>query len=77
MSIPWSEATKNEDIRHGGPWDRGTADSYYNRPKGPHYYVGPTAMSERVECQPGTPEYDAYIRGYEWHQTTGDRKSYD
>jgi len=68
---------KNEDIRHGGPWDRGCADAYYSRPKGAHYYVGATAMSERVECEPGSEAYKAYVRGYMWQQSTGDRKSYD
>ena len=26
--------------RHGGPYDRGSADSYYRRPPRPHYFVG-------------------------------------
>ena len=30
------------DRRHGGPYDRGSADSYYNRPRRPHYYKGDT-----------------------------------
>ncbi len=39
-----------DDIsRHGGPWDRGSADSYYQRGVNPHYYDGDTFMSDRVE----------------------------
>ena len=30
------------DQRHGGPFDRGAADSYYHRPFDPHYYEGAT-----------------------------------
>ena len=25
------------DTRHGGPYDRGSADSYYRRPRNPHF----------------------------------------
>jgi len=30
------------DHRHGGPFDRGAADSYYDRGHNPHYYVAGT-----------------------------------
>ena len=29
--------SKKYDERHGGPWDRGSADSYYGRGSNPHY----------------------------------------
>ena len=29
--------TERYDQRHGGPFDRGTADSYYRREFDPHY----------------------------------------
>ena len=35
--------------RHGSPQDRGSADAYYQRPYEPHYYVGDSMQSERVE----------------------------
>ena len=35
--------------RHGGPWDRGSADSYYQRGVNPHYYEGDTRQSKRIE----------------------------
>ena len=28
--------------RHGSPYDRGGADSYYNRSYNPHYFMGAT-----------------------------------
>ena len=34
--------------RHGGAYDRGSADSYYRRGRKPHYYVGDTYSSEIV-----------------------------
>ncbi len=33
---------KKYDKRHGGPYDRGTADAWYGRDKSPHYYTGAT-----------------------------------
>lgn len=34
--------------RHGGPYDRGSADSYYGRGMRPHYFVGNTYQSQEV-----------------------------
>ena len=54
------------DKRHGGPYDRGSADYYYGRPCRPHYYKQGTSSSERVEEDAMTPEeIEAYIAGYE------------
>ena len=39
----------NYDTRHGGPFDRGSADSYYHRGITPHYYVEGTSTSPRIE----------------------------
>jgi hypothetical protein len=36
------------DKRHGGPYDRGSADAYYQRSFKPHYYKGDTGSSELV-----------------------------
>jgi hypothetical protein len=38
----------NINKRHGGPYDRGSADAYYQRPFKPHYYKGDTGSSELV-----------------------------
>lgn len=62
------------DKRHGGPWDRGSADAYYRRPFDPHYFKGPTYSSEKVEKKDMTEEeIKAYSNGY--HGET-DRKDY-
>ena len=53
------------DTRHGGPYDRGTADAYYGREFNPHYYVGGTYTSLRVELAEMTvEEIVAYSAGY-------------
>jgi hypothetical protein len=58
--------------RHGGAFDRGSADAYYGRPYSPHYYAGDTGSSERVEFNEMTPEErGAYDFGY---TTETDRK---
>ena len=38
----------NYDTRHGGPFDRGSADSYYQRGIEPHYFVFGTATSDKI-----------------------------
>ena len=53
------------DERHGGPYDRGTADSYYGRGYNPHYFVGDSYNSPRVEMdQMTTREIVEYTFGY-------------
>lgn len=53
------------DRRHGGPYDRGSADRYYGRPCNPHYYVGGTDTSRKVEKSSMTVnEINAYEAGY-------------
>lgn len=60
----WSEKM-NYDTRHGGPFDRGGADYYYGRPFDPHYYVGDTYSSERVELANMTAQQIVeYTAGY-------------
>lgn len=64
--------------RHGGPYDRGSADSYYRRGFNPHYFVGATYSSERVDRENMTPEeIAAYTAGYEENEADGDFKDYN
>ena len=71
-------ATERYDQRHGGPFDRGSADSYYQRQYNPHYYVAGTSTSERVETANMTvEEIVAYTAGYNWNEKYGDKKNYD
>lgn len=62
--------------RHGGAFDRGSADSYYGRPIRPHYFVGGTYQSAEIAAVEGTPEYEAYMMGYEYNEAHGDKKDW-
>jgi len=65
------------DQRHGGPFDRGSADSYYGRPYSPHYYMGSTYTSARVELSDMTAEeIVAYTAGYNENEQLGDKKQW-
>ena len=65
------------DKRHGGPFDRGSADSHYDRPFDPHYYVAGTSTSPRVELAKMTAaEITAYTAGYKWNEQFGDKKDW-
>ena len=69
--------TRTPDTRHGGPWDRGGADSYYARPRAPHYYLGGTSKSPRVEQGGMTAEeIAAYNAGYNENEANGDKKDW-
>lgn len=64
------------NTRHGGCFDRGSADNYYNRPIEPHYYVGGTAVSEKV-TKLTEKEVADYMAGYAFNEQFGDKKSWD
>ena len=65
------------DQRHGGPWDRGSADSYYHREFDPHYFVGETYNTKKVELADMTAEeIVAYTAGYNWNEQCGDKKQW-
>lgn len=71
------ETRKNYDQRHGGAWDRGSADSYYGRPRDPHLYVGEAYTTERVgRDQMTDKEVRAYLAGYQWNEQYGDKKDW-
>lgn len=65
------------DSRHGGPFDRGSADSWYSRGFDPHYYVDGTGTSKRVELADMTvAEILAYRAGYAHNEQFGGKKDY-
>ena len=64
------------DKRHGSPWDRGSADSYYRRPYKPHKYVEGTMTSEKVESLSAI-DLAAYDAGYEANEALGYYKDWD
>lgn len=54
------------DQRHGGPYDRGSADAWYGRDKSPHYFIGDSYSSPMVyEHQMTEEELAAYNAGYD------------
>lgn len=61
---------------HGGLFDRGSADSYYGRPRDPHWY--PEGTGHGVKVTDLNPiEIAAYNAGYDWNEQYGDKKSWD
>lgn len=66
-----------QNKRHGGAYDRGSADSYYRRGAKPHYYKGDTYSSEIVtEEQMTAEEIAAYYAGYDENERSGNFKDW-
>ena len=64
--------------RHGGPFDRGTADSWYGRPREPHYFVGDTYQTTRLDqVDMSAKEVADYLAGYEYNEQCGGKKEWD
>jgi hypothetical protein len=61
--------------QHGSLFDRGSADSYYSRPRTPHWW--PEGTYKGLEVTDLTPEERAeYLAGYEWNELHGDKKDW-
>lgn len=59
--------------RHGGLYDRGSADSYYGRPRNPHWWPHGTGNGEMITDL--TPEEIAeYLDGYDYNEDQGNKK---
>jgi hypothetical protein len=72
------ETREKYDQRHGGPFDRGSADSWYSRPRNPHFFTEGTYDSERINQDQMSPaEVQAYLAGYQWNEQFGGKKDYD
>ena len=68
---------KEYDARHGGPFDRGAADSYYGRPSKPHFYTGATNQSQLVSVYGMSDSAIAeYHAGYDYNEMNGDKKEW-
>jgi hypothetical protein len=62
---------------HGGPWDRGSADSYYGRPRDPHWYPNGTYNPPEIRADEMTSvEIEAYHAGYDENEESGDKKDW-
>jgi hypothetical protein len=68
---------KTYDSRHGGPFDRGSADSWYSRGINPHYFPAGTYQDERIGVRNMTEdEVNAYLAGYAYNERFGGKKEY-
>jgi hypothetical protein len=66
------------DTSHGSPFDRGSADSYYHRPRDPHWWPEGTYNGRRRDMvEMSSEQVEAYLAGYEWNERFGDKKSWD
>jgi len=61
--------------RHGSLYDRGSADSYYERERYPHWYPNGTYNGD---CVLGVTEEEIaeYMAGYDWNEEFGDKKGW-
>ena len=63
---------------HGGPYDRGSADSYYGRGKNPHYYPHGTYNGKRVEeFEMTAKEIAEYHKGFDDNEADGNFKDWE
>jgi hypothetical protein len=62
--------------RHGSLYDRGSADSYYGRPRDPHYGGVGGDSGPRVDQGLSIDEIKEYYAGYEYNERFGDKKDY-
>lgn len=66
------------DDVHGGPFDRGSADSWYSRGAIPHWYPEGSYRGEIVTEERMTLEQiQAYHAGYEWNEKNGGKKDWN
>ena len=69
---------KEYDSRHGGAFDRGSADSWYSRGINPHMFLGDSYQSVEIGVRDMTQEQvNAYLAGYAYNERFGGKKSWD
>ena len=62
--------------QHGGLFDRGSADSYYGRPRDPHWYPMGSYNGDPVTDLTQL-EREEYLAGYDYNERYGHKKNYD
>ena len=69
----------DEYKKHGGPYDRGSADAWYARAPEPHFYPDGSYQGDRIDEDKMTiNQREAYWAGYTIHEADpGYRKQYD
>lgn len=69
---------KTYEQKHGNAFDRGSADSYYGRPRDPHIYPNGTYNNPRISVDMmDDEEIEAYNAGYDYNEQFGHKKSWD
>jgi hypothetical protein len=64
--------------RHGGPYDRGRADSYYGRGFNPHYFIQDTYRSQEITLVAMTgDEILEYAQGYKDNEAAQNFKEWE
>jgi hypothetical protein len=62
--------------QHGCLYDRGSADSYYGRPRDPHHGGVGGDSGPRVDRELSIDEIKEYYAGYEYNERFGDKKDW-
>ncbi len=62
--------------KHGCLYDRGSADSYYGRPRDPHYGGVGGDSGPRVDQGLSIEEIQEYYAGYDYNERFGDKKEW-
>jgi hypothetical protein len=68
-------ATEHFDKDHGSFFDRGSADSYYGRPRNPHRGGVGGMSGPRIEAV-NPADIEAYHAGYDFNEMYGDKKQW-
>ena len=61
--------------RHGSLFDRGSADSYDGRPRGPHWWPEGTGQGKKI-VELTDLERQEYDAGYDYNEEYGDTKNW-
>jgi hypothetical protein len=64
------------EVEHGDAFDRGSADSYYNRARRPHR-GGVGGDSGPLKINLTAREIADYMAGYDWNEANGDKKDWN
>lgn len=70
-----SDRMQFDRTRHGSLYDRGSADSYYHRPRSPHWWPEGTGKGVKIENLTAE-ECNEYLAGYEYNERFGDKKEW-
>jgi hypothetical protein len=66
------------DRSHGSPFDRGSADSWYSRPREPHWYPNGSYNGDPIESKDmSMAELRAYFAGYDYNEQHGGKKDWN